>query len=153
MDDDLPQDDTDEEEPEVEEDDGEVIFLTAEQVIILHDEGIRQFSPGEPLEVRDHGLLDSAIHAPQHSFGGEYLYSTLAEMAAAYLISLCQNHAFEQGNKRVGFAACSIFLRMNGYQLTLSQEEAIDLTLRVANHAIERDEVVAFLEGAIEPLL
>ena len=73
-------------------------------------------------------------------------------MAAAYLIGLVGNHAFINGNKRIGFAACSTFLRMNGYQLTLTQEEAVELTLSVATHKIERPEVVKRIEAATQPL-
>ena len=68
------------------------------------------------------------------------------------MISLVSNHALENGNKRVGFAACSTFLRMNGFRLNLTQNEAVDITLRLAKHKIEREEVVAVLSDAIKPL-
>ena len=71
-------------------------------------------------------------------------------MAAAYLIGLAFNHPFENGNKRVAFAACSTFLRMNGYRLTFSQDEAVDLTMRVVKHEMEREDVVELLKGAVE---
>ena len=73
-------------------------------------------------------------------------------MAAAYLIGLAQNHAFVQGNKRVALAACSTFLQMNGYQLTLTQADAVSLTMAVINHEIGRDEVVAVLDAAVRLL-
>lgn len=89
---------------------------------------------------------------PQQTFGGEYLYPTLPEMAVAYLIGLAFNHPFENGNKRVAFAACSTFLRMNGYRLTLTQDEAVNLTMRVVKHEMEREEVVELLNGSVELL-
>jgi len=125
----------------------QIAFLTVEQVVLLHEESIRRYSSGESAALRDPGLLESAVMNPRQTFGGDYLYDSLAAMSAAYLIGLCQNHAFENGNKRVAFAACATFLRLNGWQLTLTQDEAVDLTLRVAERRIDRDEVVAVLEG------
>src|SRR3569623_9486 len=97
-----------------------LIFLTVEDVKELHAASIRQFSPGESTTVLDEGRLEAAVMQPQQTFDGQYLYSSLAEMAAAYLIGLAQNHAFENGNKRVAFATSSIFLRINGFGLPLT---------------------------------
>lgn len=135
--------------PETELGDG-ILFLTVEQAIRLHEEGIRRYSPTESFALRDHRLLESAVMTPQQTFDSEFLYRTLTEMAAAYLIGLAFNHPFENGNKRVAFAACSIFLRMNGYRLTLTQDEAVSLTLRVLNHELIRADVVEILDDAIE---
>ncbi len=132
--------------------DDDIVFLTLEQVKTLHRESIHRYSPTESTAIRDEGLLESAVMAPQHTWGGEYLYQSLPEMVAAYLISLNQNHAFENGNKRAAFAACSAFLRMNGYRLTLSEDQAVDVTLRIASHTIKREEVVAILLAAVQSL-
>ena len=104
--------------------DDDVIFLTVDQVIDLHEEGIGRYSPTESLNIHDRGLLESAVMTPQQTFEGQYLYQTLPEIAAAYMTGLTLNHAFENGNKRIGFAACFTFLRLNGYRLALSQDEA-----------------------------
>lgn len=128
----------------------DVVFLTVDQVISLHKEGIRRYSPTESLNVLDKGLLESAVMTPQQTFGGQYLYQTLPEMAAAYLVGLTLNHAFENGNKRIGLATCSTFLRLNGYRLTLSQDEAVDLTQRLISHELTREDVVDTLRNAID---
>lgn len=127
----------------------DVVFLTVDQVISLHEEGIRRYSPTESLNVLDKGLLESAVMTPQQTFGGRYLYQTLPEMAAAYLVGLTLNHAFANGNKRIGFAACSTFLRLNGYRLTLSQDEAVDLTLHLISHDLNREAIVDILSNAV----
>lgn len=124
----------------------EVVFLTVDEVRELHQESIKKYSPREPTDVHDYGLLESAVSTPQQTFGGERLYKSLFEMAAAYLIGLVCNHAFVNGNKRIGFAACSTFLRMNGYQLTFTQDEAVELTLGVVTYKIERKETVMRIE-------
>ena len=99
-----------------------IVFLTVEEVVEIHREAIAQYSPGESFTILNPGLLESAVLTPQQSFGGQYVYPTIADMAAAYMAGLASNHAFENGNKRVALAAASTFLRMNGYHLTLNQQ-------------------------------
>ncbi len=127
-------------------------FLTYDLVNDLHETVVRFVSATESLAIRDDGLLRSALATPQQTWEGAYVYGSLAEMAAAYLIGLCQNHPYENGNKRIGFTACSTFLRMNGYQLVLSQDEAVQLTLDVVTHSRSREDVVSLIERAMRPL-
>jgi death-on-curing protein len=67
-------------------------------------------SPG----IRDAKLLESAVAAPQASFGGKPLMEDATEVAAAYLFYLCRNHPFVDGNKRTALASCLAFLESNG---------------------------------------
>jgi len=64
--------------------------------------------------LRDEGLLESAVAAPQATFGGEPLMTDAVEIAAAYLFYLCRNHPFVDGNNRPALAACLVFLEANG---------------------------------------
>ncbi|MCC6209661.1 MAG: type II toxin-antitoxin system death-on-curing family toxin [Burkholderiales bacterium] len=64
--------------------------------------------------LRDVGLLESAVAAPQASFGGQRLIDDPIEVAAAYLFYLCRNHPFADGNKRTALAAALVFLDANG---------------------------------------
>jgi death-on-curing protein len=130
----------------------DIQFLTLEQVLILHAEGIKRYSPTESLTILNQSYLESAVATPQQTFGGVYLYQSLTEMAVAYLVGLACNHAFENGNKRVAFAACSTFLRMNGYQLTLTQAEATGLTMGIVTRKLTRADAVQIVNGAISPL-
>lgn len=82
--------------------------------------------------VRDLGLLDSAAHRPRAAFAGVEAYPGLAAKAAALMHSLCGNHALVDGNKRLALLATTVFLRINGWQLNLSDDEAFDLTMAVA---------------------
>ena len=82
--------------------------------------------------VRDLGLLDSACHRPQASLFGEEAYPTLAGKAAALMHSLACNHALVDGNKRLALLATVVFLRINGYVLDLTDDEAFALTMSVA---------------------
>lgn len=125
-------------------------FLRVDEVIELHRQGIALYG-GEP-GLRDRGLLESAVLAPQQTFGGEYLYPSLPEMAAAYWLGLVMNHVFVDGNKRLGLRAADVFLALNGLDLTLTEAEAVDLTLRITVHQIGREELVARIEQNTAPL-
>lgn len=67
-------------------------------------------SPG----LRDRALLESAVAAPQATYGGLPLLKGVVEIAAAYLYYLCSNHPFVDGNKRTALAACLVVLEANG---------------------------------------
>ena len=68
--------------------------------------------------MRDRAGLESALAVPQATFGGEWLHQTVPAMAAAYLFHLCQNHAFLDGNKRIGAKAALVVLFMNDCKRT-----------------------------------
>ena len=79
--------------------------------------------------IRDSEGLQSSLATPQASFGGEYLYPSIPAMAAAYLFHLCQNHAFVDGNKRVGSNAAITFLLMNDWESDFEPNKLADLVL------------------------
>jgi death on curing protein len=89
--------------------------------------------------VRDLGLLDSACHRPQAAFFGQEAYPTLAGKAAALTHSLACNHALVDGNKRLALLATAVFLRINGYLLDLSDDEAFDLAVSAAAGQLDAD--------------
>jgi death-on-curing protein len=130
--------------------DEEIVFLTLSDVIELHEDSIKLYSPGESLHILDRNLLESAVMMPQQTFDGQYIYPPFTQMAATYVFGLARNHAFENGNKRVAYAACSTFLNINGFRLNLTQDEATDLTLGIISHSLTRDDVVETLDRAIE---
>jgi death-on-curing protein len=110
-----------------------MIYLTLGE--LLH---VAERTLGEVL-VRDHGLLESALARPQTTVFGDDAYPTIEEKAAALPHSLARNHALVDGNKRLALAGTIAFLGMNGWRLTLSNDEAYDLVMAVA--AGELDEV------------
>jgi len=117
--------------------------LTVEIVRQIHAEAIRRFGGSDG--VRDTALLESAVAAPQASFGGKSPYADLAEVAAAYLYYLCKNHPFIDGNKRVALGACIVFLRLNGIETKSDGPEWEKLTMAVAASAIDRDQTTSRL--------
>lgn len=101
--------------------------------------------------IRDEALLDSAMAQPEATAGARLLHRTIFDQAAAYMFHLCGNHAFMDGNKRIAFAAMDTFLRMNGWRLTLTDDEAVELTMAVASGAMKKRAIAAALRSACAP--
>lgn len=106
------------------------VYLSVEQVLALHQALVGHF--GGASGVRDRGGLESAVARPTMTFGGEDLYDDLGAKAAALMHSLVLNHAFVDGNKRIGVAAAEFFLERNASILGATDEELEQLTLAVA---------------------
>ncbi|MCA9113256.1 MAG: type II toxin-antitoxin system death-on-curing family toxin [Planctomycetaceae bacterium] len=119
-------------------------FLSVEVVLQVHQRMIDEF--GGTAEVRDQGLLQSAVSMAQAQFGGEYLHKGLPAMAAAYLYHICCNHPFVDGNKRTALATAELFILVNDGQLNASNDELEDLTMKVADGKLSKAEVTIFLE-------
>jgi len=83
-------------------------YLSVEEILSLHSLLIAQSGGSQGL--RDRGVLESAVAQPQAGFGGEDLYPSLATKAAALGHSLIQNHAFVDGNKRIGHAGMEVLV-------------------------------------------
>lgn len=94
-----------------------VRFLSLDEVLAVHTRLAECF--GGPPEIRDLGLLESALYRPQTGY-----YADLVEMAAALFESLLMNHPFVDGNKRVAFFATDVFLRLNGWRLEVDATAA-----------------------------
>jgi death-on-curing protein len=109
----------------------------------LHKTRIEEY--GGSLGVRDVGLLQSALEMPRAMFGGQFLHEDLFEMAAAYLYHLVQNHAFIDGNKRVGLAAALSFLYINGFDVIADENELTELVLSVAEGKTDKTVISDFL--------
>ena len=119
-------------------------FLTVEQVLELHHDSLEAF--GGLDGTRDAGLLESAVAAPQASFGGSYLLDSLFEMAAAYLWHLAKNHAFIDGNKRTALSSALVFLDLNGQRIDPDDPALYELTMGVAEGKLDKAAIAARLE-------
>jgi death-on-curing protein len=125
-------------------------FIEKDVAIAIHDYLIERF--GGSLGIRDEGLLESALAQPQATFFGELLHPTIAEQAAAYLYHLAKNHAFVDGNKRVALGVSEAFLRLNGYNLNLSNQDLYELTLNVAVGELEKTELAEVLQAHLDSM-
>ena len=123
--------------------------LSIEQVIEIHRRVILQ-SGGSP-GLRDRGALESSVLQPLQTFGGQELYPTLAERAAALGFFLIQNHPFVDGNKRVGHAAMETLLILNGAEVVAPVDEQEAIILSVASGQISREQFTEWLAGHLAP--
>lgn len=105
------------------------IYLTLEQVIVIHDRQIELF--GGIHGISRFELLESAIMRPQATFSGKDLYPTVFLKAAAMMHSIVMNHAFVDGNKRTGTVSGLVFLELNGFRLDADHDVLIDAVLKV----------------------
>ncbi len=119
------------------------VFLTLDEALAIHADQMRRYggAPG----VRDLGLLRSALAMPAATFGGEFLHTTLPEMAAAYLFHIARNHPFVDGNKRAALMSALVFLGLNGLRLEARPDAIFDLVQGVAAGRLDKAEVAVFL--------
>ena len=101
-----------------------VQFLSVDEVLEIHARLIVRFGGAD--ELRDKGLLESALYRPQTGY-----YSDLVEMAAALFESLMNNHPFVDGNERVAFFSTDVFLRINGYKLVVEPKVAYAFLMKL----------------------
>ncbi|BDA80162.1 death-on-curing protein [Leptospira kobayashii] len=117
----------------------EIIFLSLEDILIIHSNQIESY--GGSAEIRDLGLLQSAISQPLASFDGVNFHHSIFDKAAAYLFHICKNHPFIDGNKRVALATSLVFLDLNGFEVLDTNEILYDLVIAVAEGNIKIEEV------------
>jgi death on curing protein len=125
-------------------------FLGLDEVLAIHREQVDLYGGTEG--VRDLGLLESAVAAPEASFDGAYLHGTLPEMAAAYLFHLAQNHPFLDGNKRVAAASMFLFLYMNDLELECTEDELVELVVGAASSKTTKAEIAVFVSAHVRPV-
>lgn len=119
-------------------------YLTLEEVVVIHDVVVKK--TGGSYGVRDPALLQAAVSRPQASFGGVDFYDSVWVKAAVLMQGIIQNYPFVDGNKRTGVAAATVFLKLNGYDLTFEDSEGLDLTMRVARGVVELEEIAEWME-------
>jgi death-on-curing protein len=124
--------------------DDEIVFLTVDEVLDLHRQQVEAF--GGAIDVRDLGLLQSAVAMPATGFGGAFAHEFPHEMAAAYLFHIAANHPFVDGNKRTALAAALTFLEENGFRLDADQQSVGDLVLDLASGEIDKAVVADFFK-------
>jgi death on curing protein len=121
-----------------------VRYLYPKQILYLHQE-IMERSEGTG-GVRDQGLLESAVYRPQASFGGEDLYPDLFSKAAALGHSVIKNHPFADGNKRTGFEAMRLMLRLNGYDIQASLNAKFNFVMAIAEGRLKEQAIADWLK-------
>ena len=120
-----------------------MILLTVEEVVALHDKLIEKTGGSHGL--RDQSLLESAVYSAMSAFGDSEAYPTIEEKAARLMFSLTNNHAFVDGNKRIGVFTMLMTLQLNNVRINYTQAELISLGLSVADGKPEYVEIINWI--------
>ena len=123
-------------------------MISLKTVLRLHELSIIKY--GGSQGIRDQGLMESAIARPYQTFGGEYLYPTIFEKAAAIAESLIINHPFLDGNKRTGFLAMLAVLETENFKINISNDEVYSFTIQISTGEIKFDQIVVWLKNNTE---
>lgn len=116
-----------------------MILLNIAEVVKLHSKLINKTGGSDG--IRDMNMLESAVASVEARFGGYEKYPTIEEKAARLCFSLISNHAFIDGNKRIGIFVMLVTLELNDIKLNFTQAELIDLGLGVASHKYDYDDI------------
>jgi death on curing protein len=121
----------------------EPIWIEDELVLAIHDRQLVEHGGAEGL--RDEALLQSALGRPMNQFA--YETTDVVELAAKYTAGIVQNHPFVDGNKRTGFVVGVLFLELNGYRFTASEEAAAQAVLELAAGRIDEKGFCEFVRA------
>ena len=120
-----------------------MIILSKKQILMLHSQLISQ--TGGIDGVRDEALLESAVGAPFQSFGDQDIYTKKKKKAARLCFGLVKNHAFLDGNKRIGAHAMLVFLALNKIELKYTQTELSNIILEIASGEKSFDDLLKWI--------
>ncbi len=127
----------------------EIHWVSEAVVLAVHDEQLAEH--GGAAGVRDRSLLQSALARPRNI--ATYGKPDLADLAAAYAVGIARNHAFVDGNKRTAIiVAAGVFLPVNGYELTVTNEDMVRVMLAVAEGSMPEPRLAAWFRERMLPI-
>ncbi len=122
------------------------VWLSQKLILAIHDEQLRQH--GGAAGIRDEGLLESALARPPNR--AAYGEPEITELAAVYALGIARNHPFIDGNKRTAYVALETFLALNGLAFSVSDVDAVIMSLRMASGYICDDDFIAWVRDHAE---
>lgn len=125
-----------------------MIKFLRDKVLLLHQLIVAE--TGGANEVRDIGLLDSALEGVYATFDGVELYPTKEEKGARLGYALISNHAFVDGNKRIGMYVMLTFLEVNGIRMSCTNQDVIEAGLGVADGSMKYEELLDWVRAHAE---
>lgn len=125
----------------------EPIWIEDDLILTIHDRLLVEHGGAEGL--RDESLLQSALARPRNHIA--YASSDIIELAAKYIAGIVQNHPFVDGNKRTGFVIGVLFIELNGFRFTATEEAAAQAVLELAAGVIDESAFREFLRANTQP--
>ena len=120
-----------------------MIKFSKEKVLLLHR--LMAEETGGSVGVRDEAMLDSALESAYAGFGDREFYPTKEEKGARLGFALISNHAFVDGNKRIGLYVMLSFLEMNGAKITCTDDELVRVGLSVADGSMGYEDLLKWV--------
>ena len=120
-----------------------MIKFSKEKILLLHK--LIAQETGGSIGVREEALLESAIESVFSTFDGQELYPTKEEKGARLGYALISNHAFVDGNKRIGMYVMMTFLEVNGIRLVCTDDEIVAVGLSVAAGQMKYEELLQWV--------
>lgn len=124
-----------------------MIWIDVEDVILIHTRIIQ--ATGGIDGLRDRASLEAALAAPFQSFAGEDLFPSDIEKIARLGYGMAANHAFIDGNKRIGAMLTQLLLKWNGYRLKLQKDELADMFIAIADGSADKLDLLAWIQAHI----
>ena len=121
-----------------------MIILTVDEIIDIHKKIV--MTTGGSSELRDRALLESAVYSAEASFDEKEIYPTIQEKAARLAYGLISNHAFVDGNKRIGVFIMLMTLQLNGIKIHYTQKELSDMGLGVASGNLSYEDILNWIK-------
>ncbi len=121
----------------------EPVWIKDDVVLAIHRRQLAEHGGGEGM--RDSGLLESALNKPKNLYHYRNPEPDLALLAASYAYGIAKNHPFVDGNKRTAFVVCRLFLKLNGTDLTATQEEKYNIFLKLAAGDLSEQELADWI--------
>lgn len=121
-----------------------MIKFSKEKVLLLHQ--LIAEETGGDVGIRDIGLLESALESVYATFDGEELYKTKEEKGARLGYALISNHAFVDGNKRIGVYVMLTFLETNGIEVDCTNDDIVEIGLGVAAGQISYEKLLDWVK-------
>lgn len=122
-----------------------MIYLTAKEILKIHATLTER--TGGSAGLRDKNLLESSVYSAMATFGDSEAYPTIEKKSARLMYSLTNNHAFVDGNKRIGVLVMLTTLRLNGVELCYTQDELTNFGLSVADGSLDYDAVLRWINN------
>lgn len=116
-------------------------YLTEKEIITLNVYVIDKYSPKEQIGVKEPTALNMLVNAPQQYVFGREQYPSIELKAANLVRNLVKKHVFYNGNKRTALMTLVVFLKMNGYQFNVDNDEAVEYMVKIATDDLQEADI------------
>lgn len=120
------------------------VYLTEKQIEKINALVIQRYSPNEQIQTVSPSALNMIVNLPEQFVFGKPLYPTIFDKATILFVQLIKKHVFANANKRTAFFVLVKFLQLNGYHLSVSVEEAVDMCVTIAVEALTDEKMISY---------